>query len=155
MPGTVTQGFVKTYDPKKVLVSFMGQPITGFADGTFINIANRGGDRWAEYVGADGEVSRAKNVDTTKRITITLSQTSLSNSFLSDMLALDMASSTAVGPLKITDVNGGAEIFVAQAWIAVPPAPDYAKGIMPRVWVFDTGQAVVESFHADYVNLSQ
>lgn len=155
MPGTVTQGFVKTYDPKKVLVSFMGQPITGFADGTFINIANRGGDRWTPYVGADGEVSRAKNLDTTKRVTITLSQTSLSNSFLSDQLALDMATSTAIGPLKITDANGGAELFVAQAWIAVPPPYDYGKTIMPRVWVLDTGQSVGESFHADYVNLSQ
>jgi hypothetical protein len=151
----VTQGFVKTYDPKRVLVNFIGQPISGFSDGTFINIANRGGDAWTPYVGADGEVSRAANLDTTRRITITLSQTSLSNTYLSQVFALDRILRTGLGPLKITDANGGAEIFAAQAWIAVPPPMDFAKTISPRVWIFDTGQVQVEDFNGDYVNLSQ
>jgi hypothetical protein len=153
--GILTQGFVKTYDPKRVLISFIGVPISGFADGTFIEIANRGGDAWAEYVGADGEVTRAKNNDTTKRVTLTLSQTSLSNSYLSTIFALDRATNNGFGALKITDANGGAEIFVAQAWIAAPPPVGYAKTIGSRVWILDTGQVVNEAYNGDYVNLSQ
>ena len=153
--GILTQGFVKTYDPKRVLVNWINHSVSGYADGTFIEIANRGGDRWTPYIGSDGEASRAKNNDTTRRITITLSQTSLSNSFFSKMFALDMATNNGLGPIQIIDLNGGSEIFAAQAWIAVPPPMSWAKTISTRVWIFDTGQVITEAFNGDYVSLSQ
>lgn len=155
MAGILTQGFVKTYDPKAVLVTYIGVPITGWADGTFIEIANRGGDRWATYVGSDGEVARSKNNDTTRRITLSLSQTSLSNTYLSGILAIDLATNNGFGPFEIKDPSSGFDLFVAQAWIVAPPPAGFAKTIGTRVWVLDTSQVSIEAFNADFVNLSK
>lgn len=152
--GILTQGFVKTYDPKRVVVTFINTTISGFADGTFIEVRSPS-PRWTKYVGSDGEVGRSKSNDTTKEVVIHLSQTSLSNSFLSTMLVLDVATNNGIGPLKIADLNGGAELFFAQAWIRMPPDVTYDKVIGPRVWTFDTGQIINEAYNADYVSLSQ
>ena len=51
-----------TYDPKRVIITFGGTPIGGYADGTFVDIA-ASSEAFTRKVGADGEVTRSKSAD--------------------------------------------------------------------------------------------
>ena len=130
---------VTTYDPKKVIVTFGGMPISGFAAGTFINVTPSA-DRFTKVVGADGEVSRSKSADNTHEITITLLQSSLSNQYLSGIETLDKISSRGILPLTITDLNGLTIKFWPEAWISADPDLGYAAEQTDREWTFQTGQ---------------
>ena len=44
---------VRTYDPKQVIITVGGVPMSGFADGTFLTV-DRDDDQWAKVTGADG-----------------------------------------------------------------------------------------------------
>jgi hypothetical protein len=153
-PPGITASFVKTFDIKRVIVTWCGTALSGWADGTCIQI-RPAGPRWTKHVGADGEVARSKSNDLTSEVTLSFTQTSLSLDFLSLMLALDNYSNNGLGPLQIQDLNGGANQFWAQAWIRQPAETVYAKDMAPRVWTLDTGQVITEAYNADYVNLSQ
>ena len=48
-----------TYDPAEVHISLDGNPITGFADGTFVEIAFDD-QQWNKTTGADGHTARSK-----------------------------------------------------------------------------------------------
>ncbi len=135
---------VQTYDPKKVIVTFGGTIITGFADGTFIQIS-AASDLFSKKVGSDGEVARSRSNDDTYEVTLTLMQTSLSNKVLNAFKEADKLSSTGVLPLTITDVSGAGLFFWPQAWIKKSPGGEYAKEVGDRQWVFDTGQISGES----------
>jgi hypothetical protein len=146
----MANGFVKTYDPKKVIVTFGGVPLTGFADGTFVSVTAPT-DRFSKKVGADGEVARTRSNDDTHEVTLTLIQTSLSNSYLSSIAAIDKVSNLGIRPLTITDLSGGTIFFWPQAWIRKTPDTDFAKESGDRAWVFDTGQSIEESVNGDFL----
>ena len=80
---------IRTYNAGKVTVIFNGFNITGFADGTFINITQQN-DGITTQVGADGELARAVNTDRRCTVTVTLQQTSPANDFLSSMYSIDV-----------------------------------------------------------------
>ncbi len=130
---------VQTYDPKKVIVTFGGTPLSGYADGTFITVAPSA-DTFAKVVGADGEVARGRSNDDTAEVTITLMQTSLSNKVLSTIRAADKIGSSGILPLSITDLSGASLYFWPQAWIRRSPDGEFAKEVGERAWIFDTGQ---------------
>jgi len=132
---------VITYDPKKVIVSYGGVPITGFAE-TFISITQPN-DTFVKKVGADGEVGRSRSNDQTNEVTITLMGTSKSNAYLALMHAADKASNAGALPLLITDrSDGGCLFFWDAAWIKKNPDLEKGKEISDIAWVFDTGQPV-------------
>lgn len=133
----------KTYDPNKVIVIFGGIPISGFADGTFINIV-AAADRFTKKVGADGEVARAKTNDFTNEVTLTLLQTSLSNTYLSTVANLDRLSNAGALPLLITDTNGDTLESWGTAWVKKMPDSGFAKETGERAWAFDTGQSIID-----------
>jgi len=135
---------VQTYDPHKVIITFGGIPLTGYADGTFIS-AKPSADRFTRKVGADGEVGRARGADRTHEVTLTLLQVSPSNDYLSTVLAADALSNAGVLPLQIADLSGTTLQFWDAAWIKTPPSMDDGKEIADRQWVFDTGQIVLEN----------
>jgi len=135
---------VTTYDPKKVIITFGGIPISGFANGTFINVTPSS-DRFSKVVGADGEVSRSKSADNTHEVTITLLQSSLSNQYLSGIESLDRITSKGILPLTVTDLNGGSLKFWPQAWITTDPDLGYAAEQTDRVWTFNTGQVAASN----------
>lgn len=137
-------GDVKTYDAKYVIVIFNGVPITGFADGTFISVAPSS-DLYTKVVGADGNVSRSRSNDDTAEVTITLAQTSLSNDFLTTQMLLDKTLNAGKGSLQIKDLLGTSLHFFLSAWVKSKPNTEYAKDLTDRVWVFDTGQADIET----------
>lgn len=66
----------KTYDPKKVVLTFGTFFISGFSEGTFIGLAYNDEEAYKHKSGGDGEGSWTANADDSARITIQLKTTS-------------------------------------------------------------------------------
>lgn len=131
---------VKTYDPNDVQIIMGGVPITGFADGTFINIAHDE-DAYTKTVGADGEVSRARSNNRSATVTLTLKQTSASNDALSGFYAADELSNAGVVPLMVKEIGSGRTLVFAQAaWVQKVPDVGYSKDVEDRAWTIATAQ---------------
>ena len=127
---------LRTYDPKQVQVIFGGVPIGGFADGTFINIM-RSNDAFTKHSGADGDLTRVKQNDSSGEATITLAQSSASNDYLSGVALADEASNDGVLPLLIKDLSGTSTFVSGFAWIRKTPDASFGKDIENREWVLD------------------
>jgi hypothetical protein len=133
-----------TYDPKKVIISFGGVPLGGYADGTFVQI-EPGSETWVKKVGADGEVSRSLSNDNTHTIQITLKQMSLSNIYLRTVMNADKLTGLGMLPLTFTDMNTGEEHFWPEAWVATNPSLGRAKEETDLQWTLHTGQQAVST----------
>jgi hypothetical protein len=127
---------VSTYDPKQVILTVGGVPITGFADGTFITV-ERSNDSFTKSSGADGIVTRVKQNDKSGTITCTLAQTSPSNDILSAQAVLDEQSNAGVVPVQCKDNSGRTVLFSAFAWIRKPPSVEFGKEVSNREWPMD------------------
>lgn len=127
---------VRTYDPKKVVLTVGGVPISGYADGTFISL-ERTSDTFSKISGAHGEVSRAKTNDFSGSLTVTLAQTSMSNNILQGFAIADELSNDGVVPVFLKDNSGQSVFFSANGWIRKPANAEYGKEISNREWVLD------------------
>jgi hypothetical protein len=130
---------VMTYDPKKVIITLGGVPITGYADGTFVQI-DPNSETWTRKVGADGEVSRSLSNDNTHTIQITLKQTSLSNAYLRTVMNADKLTGLGMLPLSFTDLSDMEIHFWPQAWVSTEPSTGRAKEETDVQWTIHTGQ---------------
>ena len=54
---------VRTYDPKQVIITIGGVPMSGFSDGTFLTV-DRDDDQWAKVTGAGREQVHESKVTT-------------------------------------------------------------------------------------------
>ena len=136
-----SQGLMPTYDPKQVVIIFGGVPITGYAEDSFVE-CTPAEEGFTRKVGADGEVVRSKSNNDCYDVTVTLLQTSLSNTALSAALITDRATGKGLLPLSITEISSGSEHFFPQAWVE---KPTWARGkeAGDQAWTFHTGQAAV------------
>jgi len=125
---------VRTYDPKSVIITIGGVPMSGFSDGTFLEV-NRDEATWNKVVGADGYVTRGKTNNFTGTITLTLKQSSPSNDVLSGFMAADEISNVGIVPILIKDLSGNSTYFSAQGWIQQYPSSTFGKEINDREWV--------------------
>ena len=130
---------VKTYDPSKVNISWGGVPISGFAEGTFVNITPAE-EAWVKVVGSDGSVTRVRVVNDTARIVLTLKQSSASNDFLSAIWKEDKRLGNRLEPFMLKDEMGTTKVLAEQAWIVGVSAVEYAKDLTSREWTLDTGK---------------
>lgn len=132
MPG------VRTYNPSQVVVVMNGIPMSGFADGAFVNITMPA-DGITSQVGADGEIARAINTDRRCTVTISLQQTSPSNAFLSTFFTMDtLTCGGTIGPLLIQDLCGETLFMASQAWVVKPADVEFSKEIATRAWQIET-----------------
>jgi hypothetical protein len=131
---------VKTYDPKMVVITFGAVPISGYAEGTFVRV-NRSGDAFSKSKGAGGDIERVNRNQGDFEVSITLQQTSSSNTELSAILAADQATNAGVFPLTIKDMLGNTLFFAPQAWIRKDPEWEDGDDLNSREWTFDTGIA--------------
>lgn len=127
---------VKTYDPRRVIITIGGVPMMGFADGTFIAI-ERDQDAFSKVTGADGETARSKSNNRAGSIALTLMQTSISNDVLESFAARDELAGAGIVPILVKDLNGGSVFFSATGWVRKRPGAEYSKEIGNRQWVFD------------------
>jgi hypothetical protein len=116
---------VTTYDAKQVVIAAAGIQLTGYTDGEFLNIA-ASSDDYGFSNGADGSVTRFPLNDSTHTVTVTLQQTSPSNSTLNGLRG-------AVFPFSVTDLNGS-EVFVGTGWIQRSPDIADARESGSRAW---------------------
>lgn len=124
-----------TYDPTQIVVIF-GGPITGYAEGTFVKVT-RDEDTFKKYVGADGEVTRARTRNKGGSIELTLTQSSPSNDVLSAIAMLGEETNADIQPCTVKDLNGATLEFAAQAWVKKPADTEYGKDVQTRTWVID------------------
>ena len=127
---------VRTYDPKSVVITVGGVPMSGFADGTFLEIT-RDDAAFTKVVGADGTTTRVKSNNTGGSMTITLKQSSPSNDVLSAFAQADELTNTGVVPILVKDLSGNSIYFSATGWIQKYPDSVFANEINNRAWVLD------------------
>lgn len=126
----------RTYDPKAVLVNFLGNPMIGYAEGSFVKI-ERNDDAYALLVGADGEAARSRSRNKSGIITITLMQSSPSNLILSAAVLADELSGTGIGALFIKDNSGTTLAVAANAWVKKHASVNFSKELGDKEWVLE------------------
>ena len=131
---------VFTYDPKQVIVTIGGVPMSGFSDGTFLEI-DRNEPTWNVVVGADGLVTRGKTNNFTGTVTFTLKQSSPSNDVLSGLMAIDEATNRGVFPILVKDLSGNSIYFGGRCWVTQYANSTFGKDISDRQWVLMMDEA--------------
>jgi len=122
-----------TFDPSQVNLVIGGQLITGYMDGSFIEVT-REEDTWLPITGADGRVARARNANRMGRVVVTLLATSPSNDVLSALHNVDFLTGVPPGALSITDNLGRTVLGGDEAFILKPADVEFAKEVTGRQW---------------------
>lgn len=130
---------VRTYDPKQVICAINGVPMSGYTEGTFLEL-DRDEPTWSKVVGSDGLVTRGKTNNFSGTLTLTLKQSSPSNDVLSALLAVDEATNAGVFPVLIKDLSGNSVYFSARAWVTQYANSTFGKDISDRQWVLSLDQ---------------
>lgn len=133
-------GRFTTYDPKNVAIIVGGIPIGGFADGDMVSI-EFSEDSWEHMAGADGEEMRVRKNDSRAEMTITLLQSSESNSWLAGLQTADELTNNAAFPVLFKDNNGQTLLAAESAWIKKTPTIVRGKGPQNVEWVLSLSQA--------------
>jgi hypothetical protein len=123
-----------TYDPAGMLITFKGILITGFADGTFLNV-ERNEDGWFESVGADGHMIRTRNRNLSGVATLTLQQSSPANDLLLSLAQTDELTGLGVGPFMAKDINGTTMASSPQGWCRKRPGIERGKESGNTEWI--------------------
>jgi secreted protein with Ig-like and vWFA domain len=124
---------VFTYDPKAVIITIGGVPMSGFSDGTFVEIV-RDEATWSKIVGADGFVTRGKTNNFSGTLTLTLKQSSPSNDVLSGFIISDELTNAVIIPILVKDLSGNSTYFAAQGWVQAYANSTFGKEINDREW---------------------
>lgn len=121
---------VTTYDPKKVNLDVRGVIITGYADGSMIEI-ERNSDLVYPYVGTQGDVGFAESADQTGKIKIRLKQDSPSVVYL-NALAREKGDDAAF-PVSIINMNtNGVNCSGTKSRLLKPANEKFDKEITER-----------------------
>lgn len=133
---------IKTFNIKKLIVTFAGQTVHGFASDEAISVEFPEDD-FDVVAGADGEVTHVAKVRTDTKITINLAQSSSYNDVLSGIRTADKLTGAGVFPFKAIDGSGRTVIFAASARIIKAPTVAFGSTAKDRTWVLGTGPAEV------------
>ena len=130
---------VQTYDPRSILMTVGGVPVTGLDDGVFLKI-EMNEDAFSLKVGAGGEAARARSNNNSAKLTFTLLQTSLCNDLFSALYQAGrlVPGSADVVPVLIKDLLGTSLFSAATCWITKLPDVEFGKEIASREWVMET-----------------
>lgn len=130
---------VLTYNPKKNIIIYGAKQLTGFAEDDMITIKPLG-DGMQIFSGADGEVGRSIDPNSTYEVTVSLATSSKSNDYLSNCFNKDRKTGNNMLPLIIKDLSGSTLFFAKQAWIKNFPETKRGRKISNHDWTFNTGQ---------------
>lgn len=133
-------GVVKTYDPKKISVTWGTIIFTDFAEGSVIEITSE--DTFESVEGADGSENRVNKNKNGADVNITLSQASITNDALTAAFLDDKANNNGKKPLTIKDLNGTSLFFSSQAYIKKLPDETYSDSLETRQWSFRAPQVI-------------
>lgn len=131
---------LSTYSPEDVYVVLangsFSYTLTGFMDGTFINIT-REVPASTLYVGSALSNARTIRANKASSVTFSIMQTSDDNDILSQLLSNDESArdSTWLFSLTIKDGTGRSLWFSPQAFIGTEPDRSFSTGVETRDWV--------------------
>lgn len=125
-----------TYSPDRVIVTFAGIIINGFANDTFVEV-ERDEDGFMKYTGSLADVARTKNLNHGGKVTVTLMSVASVNDLLCNMAFEDEVAGVSYGELLIKDTSGNMFCHAEIAWIQKWPKVDRAKESGTVQWVFD------------------
>lgn len=129
-----------TYDPAKVLITYNGVRLAGFADGTFCDV-EANADDFTLAVGADGEVARSASADDSGEVKVTLLQTSAGNDYLNAQRKLDkLTKSNVAGALLVQDLSGRTLVVGVDCWLKRGAKLSFGKEIEGREWTIVCGK---------------
>lgn len=130
---------MKQYNPKEVILTVGPNIISGFADGSFIDVV-RNEDAWSLQIGTDGEGTRSKSNNRSGTFTIKLMQSSDSNQVLSALALLDEQSGAGMVPVMVKDGSpGGTTLAIAEnCWVKKLPDVGYDRAAVSREWAMET-----------------
>ena len=124
------------YDPALVILIVGGSPMSGYADGTFLEVAFDE-QQWNKVTGADGLTQRSKTNNFAGSITLTLLNSAASNDVLSALWAQDRNSSTGAVPVLMKDLSGRTLWQAQHGWVQQMPNQGFSKNAENREWVID------------------
>lgn len=133
---------VRQYDPKQVSVIFGGTALSGFTDGTFVNL-ERNEQSFTLKVGVDGIGTRARSNNNSGKCTVTFHQSSSSNDYLSGVSVSDENTGSGALPLLVKDNSGRTIATALTAWVQKPANGEFGKEVSNRVWVLETDNLVL------------
>ena len=131
---------MKTYDPKKVIISLGTHSVTGYSDGTFVSI-EASGDGTSKKTGCDGEVVRSLDPDSSAKLSITLLQSSPTVAYCQQQYDKDKSTGEGFFPVLVKDLKGGLVFSAKEGWVVKPPNREFGKEASDREIEIDTGEA--------------
>lgn len=140
-------------DPAKYVINFGGANINGYADGVYSSF-ELDEDFYNTLTGADGFTTRVRTNNNTGILTVTLVQSSPSNSVLQAFFDVDRTSPFGSPlPLIVKNLIGTEFISSSAAWIIKLPTLDQGKEVQNREWriqaadvkVFAGGNAIFQA----------
>lgn len=132
------------YDPGRIIVTFKGAQIQGYADGTFVKWSRRV-ETFKDSAGAGGDVVRVRSRDKRGTVVITLQAASSSNDVLQAFADADEATGLGYGTLMIKDANGTTLIVAEKAWVEKLPDGEYATDASNREWTIACAELVIKN----------
>jgi hypothetical protein len=126
----------KEYDPSKVDVVFGVALLGGWGDDNFCELTKLE-ESYITHVGADGLVTRIKNLNNLWRCTLTLGQQASQNAVLSAMHLLDLSGNSGPLPFFTRDSLGTTLFASGTAWLVKFPDIVFGKNHAPRQWILD------------------
>ncbi len=122
-------------NPNEFSIIYGAHVIKGYADGTFINIVYNA-NTFEMMKGADGEAARVLTNDNSVTVTVTLLQTSSSNTVLSGFSNIDKKTGLGALPFLVKDNSGFTKGGGSVAWIQKDPDQSFSKSVETRDWTF-------------------
>ena len=126
------------YDPKKVLLIVNGAQISGYADGTFINVEFNN-DKWTTKVGADGEHVHSKTNDNSATVTVTLLPGAAGNAIFQAQLLLDEVDNLGIFAMMVRDQHSNTLHATRSGRVMKQPTSVYSQEAEGKEWVITVG----------------
>ena len=124
------------YDPAQVILIVGGSPMSGYVDGTFIEVSFDE-QQWNKVTGADGMTQRSKTNNFAGSITLTLLNSAASNDVLSALWNTDRNNNNGAVPVLVKDLSGRTLWQAEHGWIQQMPNQGFSKNAENREWVID------------------
>lgn len=124
----------KSFDANQLSVVFGVSPIVGFAKDNALTIETENA-QWGQTVDLRGNVSRYRINNNVSKITLSLVQSSSSNSLLSNYVELDNQSGAGTFPIIIKDSNSTTLFTSQSAYVLQVPSNEYGEEEKNREWV--------------------
>lgn len=130
-----------TYDPSLITLSVAGIVVGGYAEDEYVNV-EQNAKRFEHKVGADGTPARARILDRSGLVTITLLSTSASNDDLSALANSDDTTPNGggIGAFVLRDRGGTTLIQAPDCWVEEVPAVAFGRTVGSRVWKIRLGK---------------